>query len=394
MQNKGAHMQTSKTRILTTHTGSLPRPPRLAALHARRYAGGVIDRREFEVEVAAAVELAVANQVKAGIDVGNNGEVSRESYVTYVRERLSGLGGRSIHPLMADMARYEGFLALRARAPASGRVDMGAAPRAIGPVAYVGRKAIAAECAQLKTALTRAGDPFVEAFVSSPSPGLVAMAFQDDHYGNLDNYVGALGIALAREYRAIVDAGFVLQIDAPDLAMERHAVFADKPIAEFLSFVRLVVAAVNRALETIPRDRVRLHVCWGNYEGPHDLDVALDDIWPEVAKAKVGAFMLSMANPRHAHEVDCFENGALPAEACLVAGVIDTTTNYVEHPMVVARRIEAAAVAVGDPTRIIAGTDCGFESATGFGAVAPDVCWAKLSALGEGARIASHRLFA
>jgi 5-methyltetrahydropteroyltriglutamate--homocysteine methyltransferase len=387
-------LQTGERRILTTHAGSLPRPAALARMHARRFAGEAVDPAMFGAEVEAAVAQAVEGQARAGVDVGNNGEAPRESYITYVRERLTGLGGRSAHPTMADMARYDFFDFLSTRTAAdSPRVSMAAAPKAIGPVAYAGDAAIAAECAQLGEALAAAGEPFVEAFVSSPSPGLVALAFQNAHYATLADYVDAVSQALAHEYRAIIGAGFLLQIDAPDLAMERHAQFADRPLGDFLDFVRLVVAVVNRSLAAIPRERVRLHVCWGNYEGPHDLDVGLEEIWPEIAKANVGAVMLSMANPRHAHEVRYLAGGAFPSDAILIPGVIDTTTNYVEHPEVVAARIGAAAAAIGDPARIIAGTDCGFESATGFGAVAPDVAWAKLAALAEGARIASERLF-
>ena len=207
------------------------------------------------------------------------------------------------------------------------------------------------------------------------------------------DYVEALATALATEYRAIIDAGYVLQLDAPDLAMERHTLFQDKPLGEFLDFVRLVVAASNRALGDIPAERVRLHVCWGNYEGPHDADVALADIWDEIARARVGAFMLSMANPRHAHEYRLFADGILPPGATLIAGVIDTTTNYVEHPEAVADRIEKVAEAVGDPTRVQAGTDCGFETSAGIHACVPEVAWAKLKALADGARIAGDRLF-
>jgi 5-methyltetrahydropteroyltriglutamate--homocysteine methyltransferase len=387
-------LRTSQTRILTTHAGSLPRPNRLADFHARRFAGEPVDEGAFRAEIAAAVAEAVARQAGAGVDIDNNGEAPRESYVTYVRERLSGLGGRSRHPMMADMARYEGFLALRARAASSSaRVNLFAAPQAVGPVDYVGGEGVAAECSQLARALAEAGQPFAEAFMSSPSPGLVALAFQNAHYPSLEDYVEALADALAIEHRAIVSAGFVLQIDAPDLAMERHAQFADRPLDDFLDFVRLVVRALNRALDGIPRDRVRLHVCWGNYEGPHDLDVELAPIWPEIAKANVGAFMLSMANPRT--RTRSVISAAAPSRPRRFSspGVIDTTTNYVEHPEVVAERIERAAAAIGDPTRIIAGTDCGFESATGLGAVAPDVAWAKLAALSAGATIASRRLF-
>ncbi len=387
-------MKTSETRILTTHAGSLPRPPRLAQLHTLRFAGETVDEAELATEVAAAVEAAIAGQARAGIDIGNNGEAPRESYVTYLRERLSGLGGRSSHPPMADMGRYPDFLAaMGASGAGRQRVSMAAAPRAVGPIAYVGEAAIGAECAQLKAALAAAGAPFAEAFVSSPSPGIIALAMANDHYSTLGEHIAAVAAALAHEYRAILDAGFLLQIDAPDLAMERHAVFAGRPMVEFLAFAATVVEALNGALAGAPKDRVRLHVCWGNYEGPHDCDAPLAEIWPRIARANVGAFMVSLANPRHAHEVAFFADGALPADAILIPGVIDTTTNYVEHPELVAQRIEAAAKAVGDPARIIAGTDCGFESSTGFGAVAADVCWAKLAALCEGARIASGRLF-
>ena len=335
----------------------------------------------------------VARQADAGIDIGNDGEAPRESFFTFVQHRMSGFGGRSERPLMADLARYPAFFrSLNSRLPA-GSVSLLAAPRAVQAVVHRGGGEAALECAQLKAALAKAGDPFVDAFMTAPSPGIIAAAMQNAHYETLGDYVDALGKALAHDYRAILDAGLLLQIDAPDLAMERHTLFADKPLSEFLDFVKLVGAAINRALAGAPTDRVRLHVCWGNYEGPHDLDVALDDIWPEVSRIRAGGFLISMANPRHAHEVCCFEAGALPAAATLIAGVIDTTTNYVEHPKVVAMRIEAAAKAVGDPERVMAGTDCGFETSAGFQAVAEDVCWAKLKSLSEGAKLASARIF-
>jgi 5-methyltetrahydropteroyltriglutamate--homocysteine methyltransferase len=277
--------------------------------------------------------------------------------------------------------------------PAAGSVSLMTAPQAVGEVAYRGPAAVEAECARLTAAVEQSGAPFADTFLTSPSPGIIAAAMQDAHYGSLESYVQALGAALAGEYRAILDAGHALQIDAPDLAMERHTLFADKPLADFLDFVRLVLSAIERALDGLPRERVRLHVCWGNYEGPHDLDVPLADIWPEIGAARVGAFLISMANPRHAHEARCFEAGALPARASLIAGVIDTTTNYVEHPEVVAQRLETAVAAVGDPARVTAGTDCGFETSAGFQSVAPDVCWVKLKAMSDGAAIASRRIF-
>ena len=380
-------------RILTTHAGSLPRPKRLRELHTQRFHGESVDEAVFDAEIDAAVADIVARQAKAGIDIGNDGEAPRESFFTFVQHRMTGFGGRSARPTMADMTRYPGFFEILGRMyPATG-VSLMAAPQAIGPVAHRGGGETAAECRRLKAALEAAGNPFTDAFMAAPSPGIIAAAMQNVHYSTLGDYVDALADALAEDYRAILDAGLLLQIDAPDLAMERHTLFADKPLSDFLDFVRLVGEAIGRALAGAPTERVRLHVCWGNYEGPHDLDVPLADIWPDVSRIRAGGYLISMANPRHAHEAHCFEAGALPAGAQLIAGVIDTTTNYVEHPEVVAMRIEAAAKAVGDPARVMAGTDCGFETSAGFQSVADDICWAKLASLSEGAKIASRRLF-
>jgi len=387
-------MQRSDHRILTTHAGSLPRSPELQALHARRFAGEDIDEPALDAMSDAATRAAVAKQIEVGLDVVNNGEVGRESFFTYVQHRMTGFGGVSRRPVMADLTRYPGFfqwltrVALRAE-----RVNLLEAPKAIGEVTYRDRAAIVDECARLRGALAPHAGRYVEAFVSSPSPGIVAAAMQNDHYADLPAYVEAVAAALRSEYQAIVEQGFVLQIDAPDLAMERHTLFQGRPLEDFLEFVRLVVAALDRALEGVPRDRVRLHVCWGNYEGPHDLDVPLEEIWSELRRARVGGVLLSMANPRHEHEWRVFEDGSLPEDWLLVPGVIDTTTNYVEHPQAVADRIERLARVVGDPTRILAGTDCGFETAAGLGTVAEDVVWQKLRSLTAGAALASRRLF-
>jgi len=213
------------------------------------------------------------------------------------------------------------------------------------------------------------------------------------HYGSQPEYLEAIAAALSTEYRAIADHGLLLQIDAPDLALERHTLFADRPLAEFTDWVELVIAAINTSLAGIDPARVRLHVCWGNYEGPHTSDVPLDDILSLLYGAHVGALVLSMANPRHAHEYRCFTRNPLPGDMILIAGVIDTTTNYVEHPEVVAARLDQAAQAIGDPHRVIAGTDCGFDTSAGFGAVAPSVVWEKLRALRQGADLATARLF-
>jgi 5-methyltetrahydropteroyltriglutamate--homocysteine methyltransferase len=386
-------MQRSTDKILTTHAGSLPRPRSLIALHTAKYGGTAIDEAELEQAVETATRAVIAKQIEVGLDVINNGEVGRESFFTYVQHRMTGFGGIGTRPIMADLTRYPGSLERRRQAMgAEERVDLLKAPKAIAEISYINATPIEQECRQLKRLLDKTEGEFSEAFVSAPSPGIIAAAMQNDYYEDMEAYVNALAGALRTEYMAITGAGFLLQIDAPDLALERHTLFQDKPLEEFLIFLRTVVTAINRALAGIPREQVRLHVCWGNYEGPHDLDVPLEDIWPEVSQINAGAFMLSMAYPRHAHEYRLFENPAFLGDRLLISGVIDTTTNYVEHPEVVADRIERIAKAVGDPRRIIAGTDCGFETAAGSKMVVEEVVWAKLRALAEGAAIASKRL--
>jgi 5-methyltetrahydropteroyltriglutamate--homocysteine methyltransferase len=382
----------STDRILTTHAGSLPRPQELNAMLARRSRGEAVDAAALERAADAATRDAVAKQLACGIDVGNDGEQPRESFFTHVRERLSGFGGKSQRPFMRDLVHYPSFLALRAPDFARDMVSLLAAPRCEGAVAYVDRAPLEREIASYRRALAGAEGTFAESFWTSPSPGIVASAMQNAHYASLEAYVDALADALRTEYEAIVAAGFVLQIDAPDLAMERHTLFADRPLAEFLAFVDHVVAALNRSLAGIPPERVRLHVCWGNYEGPHTFDVALEELLPRVLEAQAGALVLSMANPRHAHEHKVLARRGFPKDRALVCGVIDTTTNYVEHPEVIADRLELAARAVGDPHRVLAGTDCGFGTAAGLGEVAEDVVWEKLRALREGADLASRRL--
>ena len=229
--------------------------------------------------------------------------------------------------------------------------------------------------------------------MTAPSPGIVATIIHNEHYDSLRSYLAALGAALRIEYEAIVRHGFVLQLDCPDLAMERHIAYRHRPLSEFLGFVELVVEAIDAALANVPRDRVRLHVCWGNYEGPHDEDVPLADVLPILRRLRVGGFVLPFGNARHAHEYRCFEKLPLAGDQVLVAGVIDTLTNVVEHPEVIADRLERVAAAVGDPRRVLAGTDCGLETSAGNSRVADDVAWGKLAALVEGARIASRRLF-
>jgi 5-methyltetrahydropteroyltriglutamate--homocysteine methyltransferase len=381
-------MQRSERRILTTHTGSLPRPPELTALHVRRSRGETVDPAEFGRAVDDAVRSTIARQQAAGVDVGNDGEQGRESFFTYVQHRMTGFGGTSQRPPMRDIVHYPTFLALRMPDFSRTMVNLLAAPQAVGKVRYADRTPLERECARLRAV----GSGFVETFVTAPSPGIVAAAMTNAHYATLADYVAAVGEALRVEYEYVVAQGLLLQVDAPDLAMERHTLFAERPLEEFLEFVDVVIATLNRALAAIPRDRVRLHVCWGNYEAPHCFDVPLEEIVSRLYTARVGALVLSMANPRHAHEHRVLGQHPLPRDMLLVAGVIDPTTNYVEHPEVVAERLELAARAVGDPHRIIAGTDCGFEVAAGLGEVAEEVVWAKLEALRDGAALASRRL--
>ncbi|MGH2584328.1 MAG: hypothetical protein ACRDJE_05385, partial [Dehalococcoidia bacterium] len=266
-------------------------------------------------------------------------------------------------------------------------------PKAIGEVRYADRAPLEQECASFAAALAAQRTTFVETFMTAPSPGIVATGMANAHYERFEDYVNAVAEALRTEYEYIIAQGHVLQIDAPDLAMERHVYFGERPLGDFLDFVDLTIAAINRALTNVPRERVRLHVCWGNYEGPHTFDVPLEDILAHLYQARVGGLLLSMANPRHAHEWRCFQRNPLPDTMLLLAGVIDTTTNYVEHPEVVADRIETAARAVGDPHRVVAATDCGFGTAAGSNTVAEELVWEKLRTLRQGADIATQRLF-
>jgi 5-methyltetrahydropteroyltriglutamate--homocysteine methyltransferase len=265
-------------------------------------------------------------------------------------------------------------------------------PKAIAEIRYLGPAAIEAECADFQMALDETGTSFVEPFLTAPSPGIIAGAMKNEYYDSEEAYLAAVGTALREEYETIVRRGFLLQLDCPDLALERHLSYQDRPLGDFLGFVERVVATINTALENIPRDKVRLHVCWGNYEGPHDCDVPLADILPIIQKADVGGFFFPFANPRHAHEYRVFEKLPLADDQIIIAGVIDSLTNFVEHPEAVADRLERVAAAIGDPHRVIAGTDCGFDTSAGMGRVAEDVVWAKLKALAEGARLASERL--
>ncbi len=385
----------SEHRILTTHTGSLPRPASLTALYAKRAAGEAVDEAAITAEGKAATRHVVRKQIEAGIDVGNNGEQMREAFFLYVRHRMSGFGGSWHRKPFADVARYPGFRAwgdvLATGRPSVSNRD--GVPEAIGAVEYLDPALVQAECDEVRATLQEVGAPgFAEPFMTAPSPGIIAAAMRNAWYDSEDAYLAALGRALRVEYEAIVSSGFLLQIDAPDLALERHVSFQDRPLGDFIDFAERVVETINDALVNVPRDRVRIHACWGNYEAPHDCDVAMHEILPAISRAKVGGWVLPIANPRHAHEYRCLKDLPLDDGQVVVAGVIDPLTNFVEHPEVVADRLELVARTIGDPRRVLAGTDCGFDTSAGRGRVAEDVVWAKLTSMAEGAKIASKRL--
>jgi 5-methyltetrahydropteroyltriglutamate--homocysteine methyltransferase len=388
-------MLRSSERILTTHAGSLPRPENLTSLFVRRAQGEGIDSDEIATAGREALSTIVPMQVEAGVDVGNNGEQQRDSFFLYLKERLTGLGGSWQRPSRADVDRYPEFKKrwIEQMSSKSSVSPNEGLPMAIGEVRYIDPAAIEAECRDFADVLNENSDVFAETFMNAPSPGIVAAAIKNQHYDTDLKYLQALGEALQIEYETIVRFGFVLQIDAPDLALERHISYKDKPLSKFIEFVENVIAVTNSALQNITPDRVRLHICWGNSESPHDSDVPLEEILPVVQQANVGALYLPFSGPRHAHEYRCFEKFPLKADQILVAGVIDPLTNIVEHPEVVSDRIERVAAVIGDPSKVLAATDCGFDTSAGWGRVAPDVVWAKLRGLRDGARIASARLF-
>ena len=381
-------------RILTTHTGSLPRGRELTALYADRQRGKAVDAATMARLGRESVRNVVTRQAAVGIDVGNDGEQMKDGFFLYLKQRLTGLGGSWQRAPRADVERYPDFKRMLAEQAPKVAVDARAlVPKAVREVGYISDAPLSEDCRFFKATLEQSGDPFAEAFLTAPSPGIVATAIRNEYYDSQDAYLAALGRALQIEYETIVANGFLLQIDAPDLGLERHIAYAQQPLASFLDFVERVVATINTALVNVPRDRVRLHVCWGNYEGPHDCDVPLNEILPLLLKADVGGLVLPFANPQHAHDYTYLKKIRLHDDQIIVAGVIDPLTNIVEHPEAVADRLQRVVEVVGDPRRVQGGTDCGFDTGAGSGRVAEDVVWAKLKALSDGARLASARLF-
>jgi 5-methyltetrahydropteroyltriglutamate--homocysteine methyltransferase len=385
-------MKRSEHRILTTHVGSLPRPPALRDLLVRLDHGEAVDPAALAREAESAVSHVVRKQLEAGIDVGNDGEQPRVGFSTYPAKRMRGFGGESKRRLSRDLAEHPDYASRLSRQRA-GAARIADAPQAVAEVAYTDLSEAAAECELFRRCAAAERNEFAEPFMTAASPGVIATIMLDAYYGSHERYVRALAREMRKEYELIVSRGFVLQLDCPDLAMERARFFQDEPLDRFLDAVALHVDAINEALAAIPRDRVRLHLCWGNYDGPHTHDVPLEPLLPVIYRARVGALSLPLASPRHQHELRAFRRHPLPGTMLFLPGVIDSTTNVVEHPEVVADRIVAAAEAVGDRTRVLAGVDCGFGTFAGSQLVEESVVWTKLRTLREGADLATKRLW-
>ncbi len=384
-------MRRSEERILTTHVGSLPRSAELSDLLIRDEAGEAVDKALLARKSEAAVRDVVARQSAAGVDVVCDGEQPRVGFQTYVVQRMKGFGGESKRPSPTDYANFPAFAAQAARrAPRRSKVRNAA--QAIADVVYDDLAAAEEECRMFKAALDGLPQKPVDTFMTAASPGIIATTLMNVHYDSHEAYVFALARQIAKEYERIA-RDFVLQIDAPDLAMERTVLFQDKSDAEFVKIAEMHVAAINQAVANIPRERIRLHCCWGNWEGPHVDDIAMSDILPVLYQARVGALSIEFANPRHQHEYAALKKVKLPDEFLLLPGVIDSTTNFVEHPEVIANRICEAVAVVGDRSRVIASSDCGFGTFAGGELVAEDVVWAKLKSASEGAAIATKRLW-
>ena len=385
-------MKRSEHRILTTHVGSLPRPPALRDLLVRQDRGEAVDGGALAREAEAAVRYVISKQLDAGVDVGNDGEQPRVGFSTYPARRMRGFGGASKRRMSRDMAEHPDYMARLAR-QRSGAARINDAPQAVAEVAYTDLGEATAECELFQRATPGEGKGFAEPFMTAASPGVIATIMLDAYYGSHERYIRALAREMRKEYELIVARGFVLQLDCPDLAMERVRFFQDEPLDRFLDAVALHIDAINEAVAAIPRDRVRLHLCWGNYDGPHTHDVALEPLLPIIYRARVGALSLPLASPRHQHELKAFRRHPLPEGMLFLPGVIDSTTNVVEHPEVVADRIIAAVEAVGDRTRVLASVDCGFGTFAGSQLVEESIVWTKLRALRDGADLATKRLW-
>ena len=378
-------MNSSTDRILTTHVGSLPRSAAVTDVVFAQEQGK--DPENADAIIRSAVDDVVARQVKTGVDIVSDGEMSKISYATYIKDRISGFDGDSDRQPPSDLEEFPGFLK---RQSSSGGTPTYRRPCCVGDIQVKDMGPVQVDIDNLLRAVS-VHKP-TQSFMNAASPGVIALFQPNKHYPTHEAYLEALADAMAHEYRAIVDAGIVLQLDSPDLGLGRHMMFKDKSDEEYAALAAMHVAALNHALSGISKDMVRLHVCWGNYEGPHHHDAPMEIVLPIALKANVGALLFESSNPRHAHEWETFANTRLPDDLILVPGVIDSTTNFVEHPKLVAERICRFADIVGRE-RVIAGSDCGFSTFAGFGAVDEDIVYAKLASMADGAAIASEKLW-
>jgi 5-methyltetrahydropteroyltriglutamate--homocysteine methyltransferase len=381
-------MKTSRDRILTTHVGSLPRPAALRDLLVKKDKGEPCDKAELDRQTTEAVAAIVRRQAEAGVDIVNDGEMSKPGYSTYIADRLTGFAGHEPAKPRLDTGPHPNFNAAYAR-----MTGENVARRAVcvGPIAWRDREPLHQDIANLKAALAQVN--VTEGFMTAASPGLVPVFQNNSHYPSHEAYVEAVAAAMQEEYEAIVAAGFVLQLDCPDLAMARHTSFQDLNEADFLKRAAFHVEVLNHALRNVPAEMSRIHICWGNYEGPHDHDIDFRKVAPILVKAKPMALVIEAANPRHAHEWAVWRDDVkLPDDKILIPGVLDTSTNYVEHPELIAERLCRFADIAGRE-RVIAGSDCGFGTFAGYGKLDPDISFKKLKAMAEGAAIASKRLW-
>lgn len=373
-------------RILTTHVGSLPRSKPVTDLVFEHENGEIADWDAFNVTIADAVKDVVQKQVAAGVDLVSDGEMSKISYATYIKDRITGFEGDSPRTPPSDLEEFPGFLHRQA---SSGGTPTYKRPCCVGPIEVKSMQPLEDDLAHFKQALE--GQNVIDGFMNAASPGVIALFQPDQHYKDHEKYLMALADAMQAEYEAIVEAGFILQLDSPDLGLGRHMMFKGRDDSEYRALANLHVEALNHALRNVPADRVRMHICWGNYEGPHHHDAPMDMVLPIALKAKPQGLLFENSNPRHAHEWTVFAEMDLPEDKVLIPGVIDSTTNFVEHPELVAQRILRFTNIVGSG-RVIAGTDCGFSTFAGFGAVDEDIVYTKLASLAEGASRASDKL--
>jgi 5-methyltetrahydropteroyltriglutamate--homocysteine methyltransferase len=374
------------TQIRTTHVGSLPRSQAIADCLFAREKGLPLDEAAYDELMRDATAAVVRRQRETGIELPSDGETSKISYATYIKDRLTGFDGDSPRRPPADLADYPSFMERLAKA---GGTPTYRRPRCVGPIKVKDLTPLEKDIAAMKAAMAGAG--YADGFMNSASPGVIALFQPSDYHANLEDYLVDIAEGMRAEYERIVEAGLILQIDAPDLGLGRHMMYRDLSEADFVKRAELHIEVLNHALRNVPGERVRMHVCWGNYEGPHTRDIALETILPALLKAKPRGLLFEAANPRHAHEWSVWTRVKVPDDYVLIPGCLDSTTNFVEHPELVAERIARFAGIVG-ADRVIAGTDCGFSTFAGFGAVDPEIAWTKLGALVEGAALASRRI--